>query len=94
MSTGKNQCKALVEINLPDEVPKICNVKPGFRINATEGIKEKGDVEIPWVVEAVYMHIVLACHGSRHRCFGYGDLVQMGMESQIPFMEVHTDLEV
>lgn len=75
------------ESQVLEETPVITRVKPGDRILATVGTEEKDKNILPWEVEAVYTHMVLASYGSRRRCFSYGDLIIMGLEMQNLIME-------
>lgn len=69
-----------LNMTLPPRMPRIKNTKPGDIIMAPIGIEEKDNKKLPWVVVQVYPRMVLASHGSRRRCFTYGDLVIMGLE--------------
>lgn len=71
------------------EAPVVTHVQPGMVIRATAGIEKEDDKEkeLPWIVEAIYTHMVLARCGSRRRCFSYGDLVLARLEYQAPVFE-------
>lgn len=61
--------------------PTIKHVQPGDWIEIIESDEITGEKKpVSYLVLAVYPYIAYARHGSRHRYFNYGDLVQMGLE--------------
>lgn len=73
-----------MEIQVINEGPKVINTKVGDIIRILEEDEDgiKGYVE--YKVTNVYKYQVLAMtkRGKKKRCFGYGDLVKLGMEPQ------------
>lgn len=59
----------------------IKHVHPGDKIKIYEKDELTGEkTPVSYLILAVYPYIAYARHGSRHRCFNYGDLIEMGKE--------------
>lgn len=73
------------EVNLFEtgQAPTIQNVRVGDKIKIEEKYGDSDETRmVTWTVQKVYSHLVYATVGSRHKCFDYGTLVQLGLESK------------
>lgn len=73
-----------MEIQVINEGPKVINTKVGDIIRILEEDEDGENSFLEYKVVAVYSYQVLAIakRGKKKRCFGYGDLVKMGLEAQ------------
>ena len=73
-----------MEIQVINEGPKVKNTRVGDIIRILEededGIKDFVEYKVVKVYQ--YQVLTVARRGEKRRCFGYGDLVKLGMEPQ------------
>ena len=59
------------------QAPTVKHVKTGDKIKVRD---DEGGL-VTWRVRQVYPFFVYATSGSRHKCFNYGTLVQLGLKN-------------